>query len=88
MPPCAECTRLFEEYERLDRIYASAHMAMIHASVGPAANYNETKAMASNAHLDSEAARLELDQHRRSHLSEMSTSTDKQIRPSRRRSGS
>ena len=80
MPPCAECTRLFEEYERLDRIYASAHMAMIHASVGPAPNYNEMRVAANNAQLDSEAARLELDQHRRSHLNEMDASSDKQIR--------
>jgi hypothetical protein len=65
---CPDCARLRAEFERLERSYAMAVDALS-ANVGitRAAEYTWLRAAADEARIDSEVARLALEQHRRVH---------------------
>jgi hypothetical protein len=63
---CPECKRLTAEFERLERASATA-IGMLRASAHTArANeYSRLRIAADEARVDSEVARLELEQHKR-----------------------
>lgn len=65
---CPECARLLDEYETLERAHATA-VGRVAASAQSdnAREYQRLRARADEARLDSEVARLELEQHRRRH---------------------
>jgi hypothetical protein len=65
---CGECNRLRLEYERLERAYASAIDTLTtRSAIAPVAEYIRLRTFADEARLDSEVARLELEQHKRIH---------------------
>ena len=65
---CSECDRLRSEHERLKRAYASAiNILTARFDITPAAEYIRLRAIADEARIDSEVARLELEQHKRIH---------------------
>lgn len=66
---CAECDHLRGKFDRLERRYAHAYGVLTSfADTARASEYNRLKATADEARIDSEIARLELEQHRRVHV--------------------
>lgn len=65
---CAECDRLLAEYERLEQAYATAvNVLNSSAETANVSEYMRLRAAADEARLDSEVARLQLEQHKRVH---------------------
>ena len=66
---CSERIRLTAGFDRLERAYAAA-LGILSASArtAPAYAYNALRVAADQARLDSEVARLELEQHKQSHI--------------------
>jgi hypothetical protein len=64
---CPECSRLRKKFEVLERFYVAAFGAMIAASASTTTVFVRLKIAASDAWIEAEAARLELDQHKRRH---------------------
>jgi len=62
---CSECNRLTDEFGRLERAYATA-VGVLTASAH-ADEYARLRVAADEARIDSEVARLELEQHKRKH---------------------
>jgi hypothetical protein len=65
---CSECIRLTAGFDRLERAYA-AKVGILTASAhtAQANEYTTLKVAADEARIDSEVARLELEQHKRKH---------------------
>jgi hypothetical protein len=65
---CAECDRLWSEYERLELAYASA-IDILDARSGlcTKGEFARLRAVADEARIASTAARFELEQHKRIH---------------------
>ena len=56
------------EYERLERAYASAiNTLTARSDIAPLAEYIRLRTVADEARIDSELARLELEEHKRIH---------------------
>lgn len=65
---CSHCDRLQREFDRAERVYARAYGVFTSSALTPrASEYNRLKAIADEARIDSEVARLELEQHTRIH---------------------
>jgi len=69
---CSECSRLRAERDRLEKVHAAAIQALcggVGAGAGPlpGSEYVRLKIAADDARLDLEVARLEFEQHERSH---------------------
>ena len=65
---CSECARLLAECGRLKRTYTTAVQARIRClAVSPEPEYIRLQKAAEEAWIDSECARLGLEQHKRIH---------------------
>jgi hypothetical protein len=66
--PCSECDRLMAMHYELNRKWTTAVKARIECAADTsAADYTELRTGADEAWLDSESARLEVDQHKQRH---------------------
>lgn len=63
---CAECARLLAEYERLQSVHATA-VQVLYTRIGPLQSTEWLTTAVDHARLNSETARLEFEQHERSH---------------------
>jgi len=63
---CVECARLLAEYERRQSVHATA-VQVLYTKVGPLQSTKWLTIAVDRARLDSETARLEFNQHERSH---------------------
>src|ERR1700733_3386735 len=65
---CPQCTRLTADLDRLERAYAAAlGVLTARAHIARGNEYNALRIAADEARIDSEVARLELEQHKRKH---------------------
>jgi len=64
---CPECSRLAADYRRLNQAYTVAFDAMLAASKVPASDFIKVRIAADDARIDSELARVELEQHKQIH---------------------
>jgi len=65
---CTECICLQKEFDRRERAYAHAYGVLTSVSeTARAHEYSRLRGIADEARIDSEVARLELEQHQKSH---------------------
>jgi hypothetical protein len=65
---CPECTRLLARSEALESAHFTAFGLMIESSAGPESEFAALTAATDEARNECDAARLEFEQHRHSHL--------------------
>jgi hypothetical protein len=65
---CAECKRLMVEFEKVGRSYTAAMKALLaRRETAPSLEYVRLRTANDEARIDYESARLDLEQHKRTH---------------------